>query len=136
MKRILPLILLLIITSSMLLSCGLSATQIENNLKNEGYVSTKWDEEKIQEKFPTLWDKEEYKLTSAFSGALDGENKILVVQLETAAQARHFASDVNTYIEDELILVNVEGRLVLIGQLQELNIALGKVQSTNTDSSK
>jgi hypothetical protein len=125
MKRILPVILLVALCVFMLASCGLSATQIQNNLKDEGYTTEKWTDEEIESNFASVYDSEDFEITSVIKGYTE-TNTILIVQLISSTQARAFKDEIDEIITDESIQVTIEGRLALIGQKEDINIALGK----------
>ncbi len=130
MKRFFAFALLFVSCIFMLLSCGLSATQIENNLKDEGYTTRRWTEDEIKESFGTLYEKEEYEITAVLEGCTDSST-LIAIQLSTSAQAKDLKSELVTIITDESLEIVVEGRLVLVGQGDDINIALGKEVSTN-----
>ncbi len=133
MKRIFPVALLFVFCVFMLLSCSLSATQIEQNLKDNDYVTTKWTEDKIELEFSTLSKSEDYTITAVIEGS-KGSHTVLTVQLKSLAEANAFKDDLGSLIVNDLIEIEVEGRLVIVGQAQDISAALGKV-SKDTDSS-
>lgn len=129
MKRFIPVALLFVVCVFMLLSCGLSATQIENNLKQEGYVTQKWTDDEISTKFATIYDSEDFEITSVLEGRT-GSRTILVVQLTSSAQAKAFKDALDEIIVNDMIEITIEGRLALVGQKEDISIALG-MSSTN-----
>ena len=133
MKRALLISLLLVFCMFTLASCGLSATQIDQNLKENGFTTSKWTDEQIQESFGKLNESDIYDITSALYGAND-EDVVLVVQLKSIANAFSFKDDLDEIIEDESIITTIEGRLVLIGTERGINLALGK--TTSDEASK
>ena len=134
MKRFLTVTLLLTICIFALLSCGLSATQIKENLTDNGYTTRNWTTEEAREHFGAIYDKDEYEITAVLEGTKDSCT-IIAVQLATSAQAKALKDEL---VVDEPLQIVVEGRLLLIGEKADVNAALGKAASTDSssDSSK
>ena len=129
MKTVIPIFLALAICVAMLASCGLSATQVIENLKEKDYTTSEWTQEQIDSRFTALIG-DEYTISVVY-GAYNTEGEVVtVIQLDTLSQAKDFVDELKALREDGKVdsdsYIVAEGRLVIVGSEKSVNDALGK----------